>query len=429
MDSLAKAGPDSIVAANSASNPKAGSDPISDARAPRTASSSRWRVRPALLVALALSLLLHLAWSQWSVEFTPPVVSEEPLTATLTVMPPPAPAPPPETAIAPPPPVVARTHPPQPAPARKPQRSPPRPVIAASPSSTSVPAARSVESADAGIAGTTQAPAISSAPSLDAVVAGPPAVDAKSPVVLPPRLELAYKVYFGTQGFMIGNATYRFEHEGDRYRISTVVEPSGLAALFVHGRGVVESRGMITPDGLKPYEFAIERGRADKREAAYFDWDAGNVVLNGGEFTPLRAPAFDPLTIMWQPYFSPPSRDDQTFSLATTRRVARYTLSLQGEETVAWRNGEVLTQRWHEVSDDGKTEGWFWLAPSLHYIPLKMRVARTSRGTLEARLDAIRTDANGATITDAEQQAADNAPFRPSNPMLPDPGGAESHGQ
>jgi hypothetical protein len=143
----------------------------------------------------------------------------------------------------------------------------------------------------------------------------------------------------------------------------------------------------------------------------------------------LEPPAYDPLTIMWQPYFSPPSREDQAFSLATTRRVARYTLSLEGEEMMPWRNGEVLTQRWHEVSDDHRAEGWFWLAPSMHYIPVKMRVTRTARGTLEAVLDAIRTDANGATTSEAEERAADNSPFKPSNPMLPDPGGAESHGQ
>jgi len=308
----------------------------------------------------------------------------------------------------------------------------PRPVthppVITAPSSTitaQAPAAPSVEraAAEPGPAATTTA-----APALADVVIGPPADD-KPPVVLPPRLELAYKVSYGTQGFVIGNATYRFEHEGDHYRISTVVEPSGLTALFVHGRGLVESRGTITPAGLKPYEFAIERGSTDKREVAYFDWDAGNVVLTGGGLTPLQPPAFDPLTIMWQPYFSPPSRADQTFTLATTRRVSRCTLSLEGEEPMVWRHSEVLTQRWHEVSDDGKAEGWFWLAPSMHYIPVKMRVKRASRGTLEALLDAIRTDANGNTVTAAEQQAADNAPFQPSNPMLPDPGGAESHGQ
>jgi Protein of unknown function (DUF3108) len=327
--------------------------------APRVPRSP-WHVRPALVVALVLSLLLHLVWSMWPVELTRDATPDEPaLTATLTEMPPPPAAPPPP---------VERAVPP------------------------------------------------------------PPAADATPPVVLPPRLDLAYKVFFGTQGFMIGEATYRFERDGDRYRISTVAQPRGLAALIVHGKGLVESRGTITPQGLKPYEFVVERGSADKREVAYFDWDAGNVVLNGGDLVPLEAPAFDPLTILWQPYFAPPSRADQSFSLATTRRVSRYTLSLAGEETIAWRNGDVVTQRWHQVSDDGKTEGWFWLAPSMHYIPVKMRVTRTSRGTLEAVLDAIRTDATGAPVAD-EPAAAGTMSFKPPDPRTPDPGGAESHGQ
>jgi len=380
---------------------------------------SPWHVRRALVVALALSLLLHLAWSLWPVDFTPTIAPEEPpLTATLREMPPP---PPPEVAPAPVPKTLPAT--PHMPPRRKPV--PHKPVIA-----TPAPSAAPPVPAPAPVAENAAPAPVAAAQTsaLSNVIVGPPA-DAKPPAVLPPRLDLVYGVYFGTQGFMIGNATYRFEHEGDRYRISTVVEPSGLAALFVHGRGLVESRGTITPDGLKPYEFVIERGSADKREAAHFDWDAMNVVLQDGKLAPLEPPAFDPLTIMWQPYFSPPSREQQTFTLATARRVARYTLSLEGEEMLPWRQGEVLTQRWHEVSDDGKGEGWFWLAPSMHYIPLKMRVARTKRGTLEAVLHAIRTDANGGTVSDDEIRAQENSPFRVSDPSQPDPGGPESHGQ
>ena len=386
------------------------------------ASPSPWRVRPALVVALALSLLLHVAWSLWPAEPMRDVAPEEPvLTATLTEMPAPPPVPPPPVErVAPLPTVIPKNPPPAPRRARA-------PVIAAqkpsAPGNTVI-AAPSVAS-DAATAAPSPA---AGEPSLAEVVIGPPAVDATPPVVLPPRLDLAYKVFLGTQGFLIGEATYRFERDGDHYRISTVAQPRGLAALLVHGKGLVESRGTITPEGLKPYEFVVERGSADKREVAYFDWDAGNVVLNGGDVVPLEAPAFDPLTILWQPYFAPPSRDDQTFSLATTRRVAHYTLSLAGEESIAWRHGSVVTQRWHQVSEDGKTEGWFWLAPSMHYIPVKMRVTRTSRGTLEVLLDAIRTDANGAPVAD-ETAAADSAAFNAPNPMTPEPGGAESHGQ
>src|SRR6185437_11803767 len=52
-------------------------------------------------------------------------------------------------------------------------------------------------------------------PSLANVVIGPP-VDVTPPVALPPRLDLDYKVYFGSQGFMIGHATYRFDRDGGR---------------------------------------------------------------------------------------------------------------------------------------------------------------------------------------------------------------------
>jgi len=384
-------------------------------------ASSRWRVRPALLVTLALSLVLHLVWSMWPVEFTPITAPEEPaLVATLTEMPPP-----PVPTVAPPPaPALKRV----PVPKSRVRRIEHPPVITApsSPVTTDVePSA--TPSADAERASATS-PAANAPATLSDVVIGPPESPAAPPVVLPPRLDLAYKVFFGTRGFMIGEATYRFEHTGDRYRISTIGQARGLAALIVHGTGKVESRGRITPDGLKPYEFAIERGSADKREVALFDWDARDVVLHDGTMAPLEAPAFDPLTILWQPYFSPPSGDDQTFSLATTRRVARYTLSLEGEETIAWRDDNVPTQRWHERSDDGKTEGWFWLAPSMHYIPLKMRVTRTSRGTLEVLLDSIRADASSPYADASKMQPDDNPAFQASDPTAPFPG-PESHGQ
>lgn len=391
-------------------------------------SSSPWRVRPALLAALALSLLLHLAWSLWPVDRAPTLAREEPvLTATLTEMPPPpvaAPVPPPASAP------VAEAAPAQkPQPKRRARRIEHPPIIAAPGSAVAteaeVPAPAPVREAESAAATTGAGESAATAPP---VLIGPPAAPAPPPVVLPPRLDLAYKVYFGTRGFMIGDATYRFEHTGDGYRISTVGQARGLAALIVHGTGKVESRGRITPDGLKPYEFAIERGSPDKREAAFFDWDARDVVLHDGTMAPLEAPAFDPLTILWQSYFSPPSRDDQTFSLATTRRVARYTLSLEGEETIAWRHGDVLAQRWHERSDDGKTEGWFWLAPSLRYIPVKMRVTRTSRGTLEVLLDSIRGDAPDAGAHADQPGPDDRSPFKPWNPMEP-VAGPDAHGQ
>src|SRR6185312_6128955 len=83
-----------------------------------------WHVRRALVVALVLSLLLHLAWSLWPVDFTPTIAPEEPpLTATLREMPPP---PPPQIAPAPVPKTLPAT--PHEPPRRRP--APHQPVIA-----------------------------------------------------------------------------------------------------------------------------------------------------------------------------------------------------------------------------------------------------------------------------------------------------------
>jgi hypothetical protein len=336
-------------------------------RSGTSASAPRPIVRRRILVtALAASLAVHLALSLWPVDIES-VRQMPPLSVTLKEMPaPPKPKPvvaPPQRkakrvapkAVAPPPPLAT----PEPAPivAEEPPPAPPAPIAAAE------------------------------------VVAPPPDLTIPEPPVrLPPRLDLAYTVFLGTQGFVIGEATYRFEHSGNQYRILTVGRATGLAALLIRGEGKVESRGIITPTGLQPQEFAIERGSAERHEVARFDWELGIVILHNNQTAALEMPTYDPLAFMWQAYFAPPVSDVQSFNIATTRRVRPYTITREGTEKITWAQGEIETEIWHRRSDDGRTDGYAWLAPSLHYVPVKVRIVATHRGTLEALLDSIRVD-------------------------------------
>lgn len=330
------------------------------------------RPRAGLVIALGLSIALHLALSWWPAEVATPA-QEIPLQATLTEMPPP-PAPTP-VAVAKPRPKPRRVT--APAPAVEPQPSVPQPTPAAAPP----------------IEPTPEAVAAGPEPAVEVVAASESQPVPDAPVkMLPRRVDLVYKAFLGTQGFLIGEATYRFEHAAGEYKIATVGEAKGIAALFLRGQGKVESHGLITPAGLQPQEFSVERGSKDRRETAVFDWETGIIILHDHKTEALDLPTFDPLALMWQAYFSPPVDDTQTISVATTRRVARYTITREGTEQIKWPQGEIATERWHRRSDDGKTDGYFWLAPSLHYIPVKMRVTATNRGTLEAVLDSIRVD-------------------------------------
>lgn len=343
--------------------------------------------RPAFLIALALSLVIHVAVSLLPDDSATRSEST-PLTATLTELPPP------------PTPVPVAT--PAPAPKPKPRTSPAvattRTPAVALPDTVPTPEASEPDGSSVATGAAKDSPArgvtapLQNAASLETGPEPPPVK------TLPPRIDLAYKVFFGVRGFQIGEATYRFEHAANRYRITTIGQARGLAALFVRGQGRVESRGTITRSGLQPIEFSVDRFNRRGREAALFDWDIGIVTLPDDKTVALESPTFDPLTLMWQYYFTPPDGDQLTINIATTRRVARYTIAREGRESIPWNSGTIETERWSRRSDDGKTEAYAWLAPGLRFIPVKMRVTNTSRGTLEALLDAIRVDESGETV-------------------------------
>jgi len=337
-----------------------------------------WRARSPFVIAFAASIAVHVAILLWPADLptAPPLA---PLAVTITELPPPpAPQPPPKT-------VEAKPKRAKPKPLPSP---PPPPVVAEGP--PAIFAEADVPS---------EAPPTSPPPEQGPPVpefAPEPAPVEPPPVVLPPRVDLAYKVFLGTQGFLIGEAVYRFEHDGNQYRIETVGEARGLAALLVRGQGRLESHGTITSAGLQPLEFAVERGSRERREVARFDWETGLVTLHEDKTLALELPTFDPLALMWQFYFAPPTGDEQSFFVATTRRVQRYTAVREAVESIPWRGGQIEAERWHRVSDDGKSEGYAWLAPSLRYVPVKIRLSGP-RATLEALLDAIRVDESLAT--------------------------------
>jgi len=327
------------------------------------------RARRALVIALGLSLAAHLAFTFLPVS-TPEAPDSTPLTATLTEMPPP------------PKPVAVG-----------PARAKPRPkriaaVAVPTPAPVEIPAETAETPAAAEAA---EAPAANAAEPVATLPEVIPGAAVTAPV-LPPRVDLAYNVYYGTHGFLIGEATYRFEHTDNQYRIATVGKARGLAALILRGTGKLSSRGLITADGLQTLEFDVERGGPDRRESAIFDWEAGIVTLHDNKTATLDLPTFDPMTIMWQFYFTPPTGDVVSFSLATPRRMTQYTVTREETEKIEWAEGTVDDERLHRRSDDGKTDAYVWLAPALRYIPVKMRVINTDRGTVEVLLSAIRID-------------------------------------
>jgi hypothetical protein len=351
-----------------------------------------WRARRGLLLALALSAVVHLVVSL-APQPLPAPRDATPLAVSVKELPPP---PTPAAATPRPPTPKARPRPPRSAPATPPAplEAPREPDVA--PPTLESDAVATEEAAVDGESATTAEPVPPPVLAEEMPTPEAPPIPAKA---LPPRVDLAYKVFFGTQAFHVGSATYRFEHAAGTYRVHTIAEAHGLAALFVRGQGRVESRGVINGEGLQPLELVVDKFNKRGTERASFDWEIGIATLHEGKTEPIELPTFDPLTLIWQFYFKPPTAESHSFAIATTRRVNRVTVTRVRTETIEWTHGPVEAEVWHRTSEDGRTEAYVWLAPALHYIPVKIRTEHATRGTLIALLDAIQIDAPGTTAT------------------------------
>ena len=327
--------------------------------------------RHVLAGALCASLFAHLVAAGWPEHPSSEAPPWPPLAATITAIP------------APPAPVVRKA-----APKRKSGAALPSPRV------TTV-AAETQEAVASDVANAIVAPA----PEIEAAAAPPPteealaiaATDSVSPRQLPPRIELVYRGFLGTQGFYVGDAIYRLEHAANQYSITTVGEARGLAALFLRGQGRLTSAGTITRSGLQPDLYTAERSSDGRHEAATFDWESGVVLLNDNKTAGLELPTFDPLAVLWQFYFAPPDKEDAEFNVATTRRVYHNRFHRVGIETVKLSFGDVEAQIWERSGGDGNVTARVWLAPSLHHVMVKLRLSN-GRITGEALLDSIRVD-------------------------------------
>ena len=341
----------------------------------RLRRSLRWlreHPRRALAIALAASLVAHLATALWPER--PGIDSQQlvPLAATITELPPP------------PAPVVV-----PPKAKRKPRAATAPPVFTLPPQDR---ASATIATGDPYEPPAAPAPAVAAAPEPTEETLPVAAAKQEPPRELPPRIDLVYRGFLGTQGFFIGDATYRLEHASNYYRITTVGEARGLAALFFRGEGRLTSRGTITHAGLQPELYTAERTSNNHREAASFDWETGIVQLNDNKTAALETPTLDPLAVLWQFYFAPPGQDEVQFNIATTRRVYHYVFRRSGTEKIELPFGEVDAQVWDRASGDGSvTSAKVWLAPSLHNVMVKLRLS-SARGTVEALLDSIRVD-------------------------------------
>lgn len=314
--------------------------------------------RRRLLIALLASLLLHL-WVSGGIDFS---MAPEPIA---------------------PPPIVARLA----GTAIEPSKSAPKPVKHR-PSPAETPKTDEVLAV----------PSAAYPLPAESVAAGAPAFKTEaSPVVAPApgpsvaeAMPKAFKIRFSVQGneggLVLGRLDHVWRRTGERYSLVGVAEASGLFALFYSGLLSQSSSGTITPEGLQPESYWLQRGR--KSYSAQFDWDRQTARL-GGPYgaLPLVLGAQDYLSVVYQlALFAHPA--EGRVLVIDGKRAKEYAYREIGPETVELPLGKVETLRIRIGQGREENDMDLWLRAQPPHLPVKMTLVddRGRTGVLLAEM-------------------------------------------
>lgn len=349
--------------------------------------------RPAkpLLYALLLSFIVHLAFLLGPNIELPDWKPTPPLTVDIQTPPPPKSAPPLET--------------PQPKPRPKPRKALPPPVapVAAIPEATETSPAPTPE------------PIAEAAPTPEPATPEP----APPPVVPPPitvrqafpaQIEVVYSVYRGDQGLKLGTTTHRWRIGGSQYLLTSTTEASGLFSLFYSGRYIMTSKGNITPDGLQPVSFWIQRGQStDHSEIAEFNWILN--TLDYGNATDRHSVGIakgtqDQLSAFYQLALTAPHQSGLRIALTTGRKFNQYTYQVIGDEILDTALGKIKTQHLARVPAkvDASDSTDIWLAIEQHYLPVRFRLGTRGGEVLDHWIKELRVDGKGVEAKSVEAE-------------------------
>ncbi|MCE5182446.1 MAG: DUF3108 domain-containing protein [Betaproteobacteria bacterium] len=207
----------------------------------------------------------------------------------------------------------------------------------------------------------------------------PPAVEPapeeeKSPP-MPQNATIKFAVYKGVNGMRVGRAEQTWKLDGEHFTISSVAEATGLFSLFASGKHVQISQGEITPSGLKPASYRVERGQGeDKVDAARFDWSAMTLALaSGSDRKTVKLPegTQDLLSFMYQLAFAPPQRSAVQLSITNGRKLDSYVYWVV-EEALETPMGTLQTLHLGKRREEGEKDTEVWLAADYHYLPVKI---------------------------------------------------------
>jgi len=335
-----------------------------------------------LLYALLLSLFIHFAILLGPALELPDWAPAAQLTVELQA-PPPKPAAPIATPQAKPRPPVRKAAPP-----------PSTPSIA-TPEPAPAPAAPAVQPIP---------PVIAPEP--------PPAPPAQPNIAVqrtfPAHVEVVYTVHRGDHGIRLGRTTHKWHIAKNQYLLTSTTEASGLISLFYSGRYIMTSHGELTPDGLQPTSFWIQRGQSnDRTETAEFNWESKTLDYGKGterHNVKINAGTQDQLSVFYQLALTAPHRERLEIALTTGRKFNQHSYQVVGEELLDTVFGKLKVEHLTRINTKEKGDSTdIWLALDYHYLPVRFRLGTRDGEVLDHWIAELQVDGKQVEAKGEEQ--------------------------
>jgi hypothetical protein len=207
-------------------------------------------------------------------------------------------------------------------------------------------------------------------------------------------VEMEYEVKRGGQAGTLGRTHVLFKvHDENRYTLTSETEAQGLASLFISGKLVQRSEGLVTEHGLQPQHFFYQYGNNEaKAQRAELDWDNHTIAMQSSKglvTQALPAGTQDLLSFMYQYMYQDPLAQMQV-AVTNGKRLRTYSYSFEGEEQVQTRMGEIRALHIAKSTGNEKTE--LWLAVDYRYLPIKIRKTDEDGTVLEQIMTRLNTD-------------------------------------
>lgn len=219
------------------------------------------------------------------------------------------------------------------------------------------------------------------------------AAPAQARIKPPPSAELSYSVKAKQSGLTVkGDSMLRWTKSGNKYVVTTETNAMMFGKILD-----TRSEGMIEPTGLAPTRFTERRYRKQEAVTRFSRADKTVTYAESQKSYPLKGDEQDRASIIWQlisvarahpASFKPGS--EWTFTVVGRRHIEPWTFKVIKAETLETPLGKMQALQVTKVASQQRDQEIdLWLAPSLEWYPVQLRMSERDGATIEQTLQKV----------------------------------------